>query len=146
MTKITYKVTSEHPFPADATAAAASLAAYEALDDVTKSRVDQMVDWIMKNCLWQFHSRAWDRKRQNEGILGIAAKLLAGEPFTPETPEERCYWVDSVTLQRAYQANCPWLATMSKEDIKALMQELHARVDYLTVTGSLNEELTDKNY
>ncbi|NEV77844.1 nitrogenase iron-iron protein delta chain, partial [Rhodopseudomonas sp. BR0C11] len=54
MTKITYKVASEHPFPADAAAAAASLAAYEALDDVTKARVDQMVDWIMKNCLWQF--------------------------------------------------------------------------------------------
>lgn len=39
MTRITYKVASDHPFPADAAAAAAALAAYQALDDVTKSRV-----------------------------------------------------------------------------------------------------------
>jgi len=146
MTRITYSAVSEHPFPNDPAAAAAALAAWEALDGVTRGRIDQMVDWIMKNCLWQFHSRAWDRKRQNENILSITAKLLAGEAFTPETPEDKCYWVDAVTLDRTYRQICPWLATMSKDEIADLMKELHARVDYLTVIGSLNEELTDQHY
>ena len=39
------------------------------MDDVMKDRIEQLVDFIMKWCLWQFHSRTWDRERQNEGIL-----------------------------------------------------------------------------
>lgn len=35
---------------------------------------------------------------------------------------------------------------MSKEEIKTLMQELKERIDYLTITGSLNTELTDPRY
>ncbi|EJW10894.1 dinitrogenase 3 delta subunit [Rhodovulum sp. PH10] len=146
MTKITHSVVSDHPFPNDAAAADAALAAWEALDDVTRDRVDVMVDWIMKYCLWQFHSRAWDRTRQNAGILSITATLLCDEPYTPQTPDEKVYWVDAVTLARNYRKICPWLADMSKDEIKSLVTALHARIEYLTVTGSLNEELTDQHY
>jgi nitrogenase delta subunit len=43
-----------------------------------KEQVEALVDYIMKNCLWQFHSRAWDRERQNENILGITNRLSGG--------------------------------------------------------------------
>lgn len=39
------------------------------MEDTLKDRVEQLVDYIMKWCLWQFHSRAWDREKQNEGVL-----------------------------------------------------------------------------
>ena len=35
------------------------------MEDTMKDQVDQLVDYIMKWCLWQFNSRAWDRKDQN---------------------------------------------------------------------------------
>lgn len=146
MTKITHSVVSEHPFPNDPAAAAAALAAYEALDAVTRERVDRLVDYIMKYCLWQFHSRAWDRKRQNEGILTILSKLMLDEPFTPENQSDRCYWVDAVCLAEQYRKRYPWISTLAKEEMRTLMAELHARIDYLTVIGSLNEELTDQHY
>ena len=38
------------------------------MEDIMKDRIEQLVDYIMKWCLWQFHSRAWDREKQNEGI------------------------------------------------------------------------------
>jgi nitrogenase delta subunit len=112
----------------------------------TKDKIEQLVDYIMKKCLWQFHSRSWDRKNQNEGILTKTSQLLCDEHVELETPQDRCYWVDAVVLAREFRARYPWLTSMSKDEIKALMKGLHERMDYLTVTGSLNKELTDPLY
>lgn len=118
----------------------------ETMEDTLKDRVEQLVDYIMKWCLWQFHSRAWDREKQNEGILTKTRQLLCEEPVELETPADRCYWVDAVLLARDFQATYPWLATLDKKDIQVLMQGLKDRLDYLTITGSLNQELTDPKY
>lgn len=107
-----------------------------------EEKVEQMIDYIMKNCLWQFHSRAWDRERQNEHILAMTMQILCDEPIIKETPEDRCYWTDAVCLAEAYKTNLPWIKTMEAEKIKTLMTALKERLDYLTITGSLNEELT----
>jgi Fe-only nitrogenase delta subunit len=116
------------------------------MDDLMKARIEQLVDYIMKHCLWQFHSRAWDRKDQNDGILTKTRQLLCGEHVDAETPADRCYWADAVCLADAFKQHCPWLTTMDKEDIKVLMEGLHERMDFLTITGSLNLELTDQHY
>ena len=114
--------------------------------DLIKARLEPMVDYIMKHCLWQFHSRAWDRKDQNEGILNKTTQLLCDEPVDLETPADRCYWVDAVCLADAYRKLFPWLPAMDKADIKELMKAVHERMDHLTITGSLNLELTDQHY
>jgi nitrogenase delta subunit len=80
-----------------------------------KEQVEALVDYIMKNCLWQFHSRAWDRERQNEKILGLTSLLVRGEAVKPATPEEKCYWVDAVCLAEAFSARFPWLGEMEGE-------------------------------
>jgi len=105
-----------------------------------------LIDYIMKNCLWQFHSRAWDRKDQNANILGKATQILCGEHVELETPADRCYWVDSVCLAEAYRQRFPWINDLGNEDIKALMTAVHQKLDHLTITGSLNLELTDQHY
>ncbi|HBF35333.1 TPA: Fe-only nitrogenase subunit delta [Candidatus Sumerlaeota bacterium] len=114
--------------------------------DTMKSKMEQLLDYIMKHCLWQFHSRAWDRKDQNEGILSRTTQLLCGEPIKLETPADRCYWVDAQCLADVYKERFTWINEMPKDEIKQLMKELHERLDYLTITGSLNLELTDQHY
>lgn len=116
------------------------------MNDAMKAQVAQLEDYIMKKCLWQFHSRAWDREKQNEGILTKTMQILCDEPVDKETPADRCYWVDAVVLAEAYKERFQWLNTMSKAEIKELMQALKERIDFLTITGSLNEELTVKQY
>ena len=115
-------------------------------EDTMENKVEQLVDYIMKWCLWQFHSRAWDREKQNEGVLTKASQLLCEEPVELGTPADKCYWVDAVILAKEFKATYPWLSAMDKTDIKLLMQALKDRLDYLTITGSLNEELTDPKY
>ena len=100
----------------------------------------------MKKCLWQFHSRAWDRKDQNENILKKTTQLLCDEDVELATPADRCYWVDAFSLAESFRLHFEWLASMSKADIKLLMQGLKERIDFVTITGSLNAELTDPRY
>lgn len=109
-------------------------------------QVEQLLDFIMKKCLWQFHSRAWDRTRQNENILAKTTQLLCGETVNVTNPEEKCYWVDAVFLADNYRFRFPWVNTLSKDEIKKVMKGLHEKLEYLTVTGSLNKELTDQHY
>jgi nitrogenase delta subunit len=116
------------------------------MDDSRKDKVEQLVDYIMKWCLWQFHSRAWDREKQNEGVLTKTMQLLCEEPVACETPADKCYWVDAMVLAKDFKETYPWLGAMDKPDIKLLMQDLKDRIDYLTITGSLNKELTDQRY
>ncbi|HBP62894.1 MAG TPA: Fe-only nitrogenase subunit delta [Desulfosporosinus sp.] len=116
------------------------------MEDLQKDRIEQLIDYIMKWSLWQFHSRVWDREKQNEGILTQTTQLLCEEPVKLETPADKCYWVDAVILAKDFKATYPWLSTMNKKDIKLLMQGLKERLDYLTITGSLNTELTDLHY
>lgn len=111
-----------------------------------KDKVEQLVNYIMKKCLWQFHSRVWDRERQNEGILTKTTQILCDEPVEKESPAERCYWVDAVVLADAYKSRFQWLNEMDKDQIKLLMQAVKDRMDFLTITGSLNLELTDTHY
>jgi nitrogenase delta subunit len=112
------------------------------MEEIRKERIEQLVDYIMKNCLWQFHSRAWDRERQNKEILTKTMQILCGEPAEHETPADRCYWVDAVCLADGFKQKFPWLAGLDAAEIKRLMQGLKDRLDFLTITGSLNEELT----
>lgn len=116
------------------------------VDAATRDKIAPLENYIMKNCLWQFNSRGWDRRKQNAGILGKTALLLCDEPVDISAPLDRCHWVDAVMLDRAYRELFPWLQELPKADIKALMQLLNARLDWLTIDGSLNLELTVVNY
>jgi nitrogenase delta subunit len=105
-----------------------------------------LLDHIMKKCLWQFHSRAWDRERQNQNILAMTTDLLCGVALTPTTPEDRCYYVDAFDLARAYRNKFTWLADLGTDQIREVMAALKTKLDYLTIHGSLNQELTDAHY
>ncbi|MEY8351721.1 Fe-only nitrogenase subunit delta [Lachnospiraceae bacterium 54-53] len=115
-------------------------------DAILKERTELLLDYIMKKCLWQFHSRAWDRERQNLNIIQQTKQLLCGEPVKRDTPEERCYYVDASNLAENYKKYFPWVCEMDKADIERLMEELKERLDFLLITGSLNKELTDPLY
>jgi len=49
-------------------------------------------------------------------------------------------------MVEAWRQRFDWLNAMSVDEIRALMQAVHERLDFLTITGSLNAELTDEHY
>lgn len=120
---------------------------HEALTQAQREEYRELLlDYIMKKCLWQFHSRAWDRERQNEHIMAMTTELLCGVDVQPATPEERCYYVDAFDLARAYRIRFDWLTDLSTDQIRDVMAAVKTKLDHLTIHGSLNAELTDALY
>jgi len=116
-------------------------------EGLKKERVEELLDYIMKKCLWEFHSRAWDRERQNKEILGWAAKSLLGEAdHAPAERLDRCHWVDGVVLARAWKERSPWIVDLDAIETAEIVEAVHETLDHLTITGSLNKELTDHLY
>ncbi|MCE1173131.1 MAG: Fe-only nitrogenase subunit delta [Propionibacteriales bacterium] len=118
----------------------------ELTDELRDEYRELLLDHIMKKCLWQFHSRAWDRERQNENILAMTTELLCGTEVSPATPDERCYYVDAFDLARAYRNKFTWLSELSTDQIREVMAALKTKLDHVTIHGSLNAELTDAHY
>lgn len=115
------------------------------MDMTLDSKKDTLMDYIMKNCLWQFNSRAWDRELQNENIINKATQLLCHESPEKSTPADRCYWAEAQQLVDEWQC-FPWLNKMNVTDTKNMMGKLKNDLDSQLITNSLNEELNDPNY
>ncbi len=116
------------------------------MEETMKSRIAELEDYIMKKCLWQFNSRSWDRVNQNDNILLKTMQILCDEPVEKETPTQKCYWVEAKALAEVFSSRFSWMNTLDKTEIKDLIQGLKDRLDFLTITGSLNKELEDSNY
>lgn len=116
------------------------------MEKTIKDGVESLMDYIMKNCLWQFNSRAWDRVEQNKNILEKATQIMCAEEVSKDTPSERYYWAEAQQMVEAFLEKFPWLKTMDAKEIKEIMAGLKKRLDYQTITGSLNQELNDPNY
>lgn len=110
-----------------------------------ESKENMLMNYIMKNCLWQFNSRAWDRKAQNENIIGKMTQILCNEKIKMDTPADRCYWAEAKSLIDEWKC-FPWLKKMNITDIKLMMSTLKKDLDTQLITQSLNKELTDPNY
>ena len=66
---------------------------------------------------------------------------------TRHSPVKQC--VKSSTKSSvitSYSIHYTKLYEMSGDEIRAVIGKLHARIDWLTIDGSLNQELTVQNY
>jgi nitrogenase delta subunit len=108
--------------------------------------LDEVYEYVQERCLWQFFSRAWDRKENIDGTLAATAALLAGETPKKETPMERLFYADASILAGDLRSRFPDFATTQPAEIRSLFTELNERVTEITITKSRNRELEQKLY
>lgn len=111
-----------------------------------KNKVEELTSFIQERCLWQFHSRTWDREENIEGVLTKVTGILTGEPLDIETAEEKCFYADAKILAAEFKDKFPWLNKLEKGQIKAVIEGVKERITEITVTKSLNGELNVENY
>lgn len=109
-------------------------------------KVEQLTNYIQERCLWQFFSRTWDREENIEGIITQTTEILCGEKPRIETPAERNYYADAKILVSDFKRLFPWIASLEKENIKRLLQDVKDKLSRIAVSESRNEELNDPNY
>jgi nitrogenase delta subunit len=109
-------------------------------------RVEEMVAYIQERCLWQFHSRAWDREDNIAGVLSRTAEILTGREARDETEADRCWRADAKVLAAEFKSAFPWLGKAKPDEVEAALEGVKARMLELTVAKSRNEELRLQNY
>ena len=110
------------------------------------SKVDDLFGYVQERCLWQFHSRTWDRSENIDGIIGKAIDLLAGREPAAETPADRCFVADAKVMVADFRSRFPWIKEADEAEITQLLGGLRDRLTDLAITRSRNHELTHTLY
>ncbi|MHC1682762.1 MAG: Fe-only/vanadium nitrogenase subunit delta [Clostridiaceae bacterium] len=111
-----------------------------------KDKTEELFSFIQKHYLWQFHSRTWDRVENINGIMSQAADLLNGKEVIAETPKDKGFHADSKLLVSEVTSKLPWIKELSSDEKSELIESVKEKLLEVTVTKSLNGELTMPMY
>ncbi|MEH1887843.1 V-containing nitrogenase subunit delta, partial [Nostoc sp.] len=106
-----------------------------------QERAAEVTKLIQERCLWQFHSRAWDREENINGVLNMAAQILTGEKVVLETLIERGFYADAKILSADLEIRFSWLNSMENSQKKAVLEAVKAMLIDIVITKSKNGEL-----
>ncbi|WP_375479029.1 V-containing nitrogenase subunit delta, partial [uncultured Nostoc sp.] len=106
-----------------------------------QDRAAQVTKLIQERCLWQFHSRAWDREENINGVLNMAAQILTGEKVVLETLIDRGFYADAKILSADLEIRFSWLGNMENSQKKAVVESVKAMLIDIVITKSKNGEL-----
>ena len=106
-----------------------------------QEKVNEILSHIQERCLWQFHSRTWDREQNINGVLNDVAKMLTGEAVVAETPMEKSFYADAKILVEQIKEKFSWINEMGDSEKKEIIEAIKAKLIDITVTKSLNGEL-----
>ena len=109
-------------------------------------KVEAVVEYIQKNCLWQLFSRSWDRSDNIGGILTKAGEIFAGESPAQETAADKCWFADAKILIAELKVKIPWFASADKKEVKEILNGVKERMREIAIDKSKNEELKIPNY
>ncbi|MBW4616057.1 MAG: V-containing nitrogenase subunit delta [Desmonostoc vinosum HA7617-LM4] len=111
-----------------------------------QERTEEITSLIQQRCLWQFHSRSWDREENISGVLGLAAKILTGEQVVLETLIDRAFYADAKLLVNDLENKFQWLTKMDNVQKKAVLESVKHKLIDIAITKSLNGELHHSLY
>ncbi|MEH2116607.1 V-containing nitrogenase subunit delta, partial [Nostoc sp.] len=106
-----------------------------------QERAAEVTKLIQERCLWQFHSRAWDREENINGVLNMAAQILTGEKVVLETLIQRGFYADAKILSADLEIRFSWLNSMENSQKKAVLEAVKAMLVDIVITKSKNGEL-----
>ncbi|WP_292721148.1 nitrogenase vanadium-iron protein, alpha chain [Nostoc sp. JL34] len=106
-----------------------------------QERAAEVTKLIQERCLWQFHSRAWDREENINGVLNMAAQILTGEKVVLETLIERGFYADAKILSADLEIRFAWLNSMENSQKKAVLEAVKGMLIDIVITKSKNGEL-----
>ena len=113
---------------------------------MSQQQIDQLFGYVQERCLWQFHSRSWDRKENIEGIVGAATDLLHGKHPMKHTPMDKLFYADAKSMVDDFKLRFPWIDGLEPTKITELMHGLKDKLVEYTITRSLNHELNHSLY
>lgn len=107
------------------------------------NKVDEITEFIMERCLWQFHSREWDRTDNINGIFNMLTKVINDEKVNTEdvTLQEKCFYADAKILVDQLKEKFSYLTEMDENEKTQLFNDVKDKLVDVVITKCRNEEL-----
>ncbi|MEA5574407.1 V-containing nitrogenase subunit delta, partial [Calothrix sp. UHCC 0171] len=109
-------------------------------------KVENITTYIQERCLWQFHSRSWDREENINGVIKKTAEILTGQKPTLETLTDKLHYADAKILVSELKRNLPWIKELDKTQVNKVLESVKQKLSAITISGSLNGELHHSLY
>lgn len=104
-------------------------------------KVKQLFDYVQERCLWQFFSRAWDRRDNIENITRMTGEFLAGKTPEIKTLHDHQYFADAKIMAADLKRRFDWLKDEKPESLSDMMGQLRDELLDIAVTNSTNGEI-----
>ncbi|BAY99931.1 nitrogenase vanadium-iron protein, alpha chain [Tolypothrix tenuis PCC 7101] len=111
-----------------------------------QQRTEEITTFIQERCLWQFHSRSWDREENINGVINKAIAIASGEKLANETLAEKLHYADAKILVLDLKKKFSWFDNSDKAHIKAVLELVKQKLIGIVITGSRNGELHHSLY
>jgi nitrogenase molybdenum-iron protein alpha chain len=118
-------------------------------DEITayiQERTEEITNFIQERCLWQFHSRSWDREENINGVISKATAILIQEQVVLETLIDKLHYADAKILVLDLKTKFSWINKAQKAHITAVLELVRQKLLHIAITGSLNAELNHSLY
>lgn len=108
-----------------------------------EKKIDEILEFIQERCLWQFHSREWDRTDNINGIFDVLSKVLNGEKvdLKDATLQEKCFYADGRILADQLIERFSFIKEMNESEKSELLSGVKDKLVNVAITKCRNEEL-----
>ena len=108
-----------------------------------EKKVNEILEFVMERCLWQFHSREWDRTENINGVFSFLPKLLKVEKVSIEGLEmkDKCHYADAKILSDQLLERFSYLKEMNESEKSELLSGVKDKLVNVAITKCRNEEL-----
>ncbi|WP_414756457.1 nitrogenase vanadium-iron protein, alpha chain [Anabaena sp. CCY 9910] len=111
-----------------------------------QERTEEITKFIQERCLWQFHSRSWDREENINGVINKAIAIASGEKLVNESPAEKLHYADAKILVLDLKKKFSWFENSDQAHITAVLELVKQKLIGIAITGSRNGELHHSLY
>ncbi|MBD2434497.1 MULTISPECIES: nitrogenase vanadium-iron protein, alpha chain [Fischerella] len=111
-----------------------------------QERTEEITTYIQERCLWQFHSRSWDREENINGVINKAIAIFNEEQVVNETLVDKLHYADAKILVLDLKTKFSWINKAQKAHITAVLELVRQKLLHIAITGSLNAELNHSLY
>lgn len=108
-----------------------------------EKKIDEILEFIQERCLWQFHSREWDRTDNINGIFDVLSKVLNGEKVDLKdvTLQKKCFYADGRILADQLIERFSFIKEMNESEKSELLSGVKDKLVNVAITKCRNEEL-----
>ena len=104
-------------------------------------KAKEIFDYIQQRCLWQTHSREWDRRNNIEGVMDRVKALLTNEEIINNTLLEKAYYADAKVLVSQLEEHIAWIKEAKNEEITSALDGAKDELFRVFIDKCLNGEI-----